>query len=73
MTQGIIDFGTLSPLNVYLVLALNGLFTGLGSALGIYIANNHLIKRGQQLSKRIKNKIFNSSKENSDTIERGQS
>lgn len=44
---------TLSPL-VYIALAINGLFTGLGSALGSYLATKHLIKGLEKLTKKIK-------------------
>jgi hypothetical protein len=57
MTLGVIDFGTLSPLSVYVALAITGLFTGLGSSLGIYIMQTHIIKKSQQLSKKIKRKL----------------
>lgn len=47
----------LSSLNVYLVLAVNGLFCGLGSSIGTYIAQKHLIGIPNKLKKRIKKKI----------------
>lgn len=44
---------TLSPA-VYVALALNGIFTGLGSALGSYFANKHIIDKIKKLSKRVR-------------------
>jgi len=44
----------LSTWNVYIGLAISGIFSGLGTALGIYFAQRHFIKRGEKLMKRIK-------------------
>lgn len=46
---------TLTP-NLYFALALNGLFTGLGSALGSYLATKGIIERITKLTERIKGK-----------------
>ena len=54
MAIGVIDLGNLSSFNVYLALALNGIFTGLGVAIGSYLANKHIIERGQKIVKKIK-------------------
>lgn len=35
----------ISKLDVYVGLAISGLFTGLGAALGAYLANNQIVKR----------------------------
>ena len=40
----------------YFGLILTGLFTGLGSAIGNYFANKHLIERVEKLNKKIKRK-----------------
>jgi len=39
---------------VYLALALNGLFSGLGSALGSYLATKGLIEKTKQLFDKLK-------------------
>lgn len=39
--------------SVYFALALNGLFTGLGSAIGSYLANKGIIERTNQLLKKL--------------------
>lgn len=44
---------TLSP-SVYLALALNGLFTGIGSAIGAYLANKHVIERSKKIIEELK-------------------
>jgi hypothetical protein len=46
----------LSTFDVYIGLAINGVFTGLGSALGSYIATKHILERMEKLSKRIRRK-----------------
>lgn len=45
---------SLDSLNVYLLLAVNGIFTGCGCALGTYIAQKHLIVIPKKIKKRIK-------------------
>jgi hypothetical protein len=42
-------------MNEYLQLLVNGLFTGLGSALGTYLAARLFIQHIERLEKRIKN------------------
>lgn len=37
--------------NTYWAIAVNGIFTGLGVALGTYIANAHIIERVKQIRK----------------------
>lgn len=43
--------------NVYIAIIINGIFTGLGVALGTYFANNHIVKKTELLIKKIKNKL----------------
>jgi hypothetical protein len=45
--------------NVYIVIIINGIFTGLGVALGTYFANNHIVKKMELLFKKIKKKLRN--------------
>lgn len=45
---------TISSFNIYLALALNGLATGLGSAIGTYLAQKHLIEGSKKLLSKIK-------------------
>ena len=47
---------TLDSLSPFLLLAVNGIFTGLGAALGSWIANKGIIHRTQKLMKHIKKK-----------------
>lgn len=54
MTLGVIDLGTLSHLNVYLGIILNALFGGLGTGIGIYVANKHIIGNSQKLINKLK-------------------
>ncbi|MFA6190655.1 MAG: hypothetical protein WC711_04085 [Candidatus Staskawiczbacteria bacterium] len=39
----------LANINIYVALAVNGIFTGLGVAIGTYFAQNHVIGRLQKL------------------------
>jgi hypothetical protein len=48
-----------SKVDVYMLIILNGIFTGLGVSIGAYFANNHLIKKVEKLHKRIKRKGIN--------------
>lgn len=45
----------LSP-SIYIALALNGIFTGLGSALGSYLATKHLIEGTKKLLNKVRGK-----------------
>jgi len=47
----------LSAFQVYVALAINGIFTGIGVALGTYIAQNHIIESSKRISKKIKGRI----------------
>lgn len=47
----------LSAMDVYVALAFNGIFTGIGVAIGTYIAQRHMIDKSQQLLDKLKNKI----------------
>lgn len=42
----------LQPFNIYIGLAIVGIFTGLGNALGQYIVNKHIIKKIEAIKKR---------------------
>ena len=44
----------ISKFDVYVGLALNGIFSGLGCAIGNYFANTHIIKRSQKLINKIR-------------------
>lgn len=52
---------SITKLDVYLGLAVGGLFTGLGAALGTYLANKHVIDGTKKLIDKMKgkNKINN--------------
>jgi hypothetical protein len=50
-------FENLSAMQVYIALAINGIFTGLGVAIGTYIAQNHIIESSKKLSSKIKGRI----------------
>jgi predicted hydrocarbon binding protein len=57
------DIIQLSNFNIYLGLAITGIFTGLGSAIGSYLANAHLIKRGEKISSKFKSLFKNKQSE----------
>lgn len=44
----------INSFNIYLLLILNGIFTGLGVAIGTYFAQSHIIKKGEALVKHIR-------------------
>lgn len=44
----------ISKLDVYIVIIINAIFTGLGTALGTYIAQNHLIESMRKIFRRKK-------------------
>ena len=44
----------LDNFNVYFGIVINAIFTGLGVAIGTYLANNHIIKHGKKMFKRVK-------------------
>ncbi len=50
---------SISKVDVYMGLAISGLFSGLGAALGSYFANKHVIERGRRIVKRIKRTFRN--------------
>jgi hypothetical protein len=43
----------ISKIDIYLGLAITGVFSGLGSAVGNYFANQHLIKGTKKLMRRL--------------------
>lgn len=51
-----VDIITLSNFSVYAGFAIQGLFTGLGAAIGSYIAMNHIIGKSRKLFKRLRKK-----------------
>lgn len=51
------DIIQLQSFNVYIGLAITGLCTGLGSAIGGYLANKHLIQGSENIANKIKNKM----------------
>jgi len=44
----------LDNFNIYFGIVINAIFTGLGVAIGTYLADNHIIKRGKKIIKRFK-------------------
>ena len=44
----------LSKFDIYIALAFNGLATGLGSAVGTYLANKHLIEGSKKILNKVK-------------------
>lgn len=46
----------LSKVDIYIGLMLNGLFTGLGAAIGTYLANHHIIDKSKSMLNRIRRK-----------------
>lgn len=45
----------LSTTSIYLGFILNGLFTGLGAAIGTYMAQEHIIQKAKSLLSKIRN------------------
>jgi len=42
---------TLTPITILLGLAINGVFTGIGVAVGTWIANKHIVSRMENINK----------------------
>lgn len=55
--NGVIMLESLTKFDVYFVIVLNGLFTGIGVTLGVYLTNKHIIKRLKKIKNFIKRKI----------------
>ena len=54
--MGIIAF-EMSNVELYVSMAIGGIFTGIGITIGTYIANNHLIKKTENSFKKLKNRL----------------
>lgn len=54
--------------NLLLGLAINGIFTGIGVAIGTYLAQNHIIKKAEQLGGKLKGDRFKRFAEELDKI-----
>ena len=50
-------FESISRIDVYVGIALNGVFAGLGASLGSYLANKHLIERSKKIIRRLRGEI----------------
>jgi len=48
---------TLQNWDVYTGLAINGLFTGLGAAVGTYLSQTHIIKNAEKVRRKIRKAI----------------
>jgi hypothetical protein len=46
-----------SPLHLYIGMAISGIFTGTGVAIGTYIANRYIISHSQMVEKKFETKI----------------
>ena len=55
MGLGMIE--SISKLDVYLALAINGIATGMGSAIGTYLANKHVIEGSKSILNRVRSKF----------------
>lgn len=53
----IMVFSDFSTLNIYAALAVNGIFTGLGTAIGSYLATKHILKKTERLVRKIRGSI----------------
>jgi hypothetical protein len=47
----------ISAMQVYIALAINGIFTGLGVAIGTYLAQKYFIERPKKFAERIRNRF----------------
>ena len=45
---------SISKIDVYIGLAINGAATGLGSAIGAYLANKHIIEKSQAIINKLR-------------------
>lgn len=53
----------LTTINIFVGLAFNGLFTGIGTALGVYFANKHIIQGSGKIINMVRGKNGNKTKE----------
>lgn len=44
-------------INVYVALAINGIFSGIGAATGTYIAQAHIIRGARRVVRRLRRKV----------------
>ena len=51
------QLGGISPLNLYIGLAISGIFTGIGVAVGTYIAEKYILNKTKKLIKALEDKI----------------
>ena len=58
----------ISSTNLLLGLAINGIFTGIGVAIGTWVANRHIITRAEKLGGKLKGERFKRFAEELDKI-----
>ncbi|MDD3284268.1 MAG: hypothetical protein PHZ07_01605 [Patescibacteria group bacterium] len=49
----------ISPLSLYIGMAISGIFTGIGVALGTYIANKYILEKTKKIAKALEDKLSN--------------
>jgi hypothetical protein len=48
---------SVSPMHLYIGMAISGIFTGIGVAIGTYIANRYIITHSQKVEKQFEERI----------------
>lgn len=59
----------ISPINLYIGMAISGIFSGIGVAVGTYIANKYVLTKTKKLVKALESKIKKGDQEESDSLE----
>lgn len=49
----------ISPLSLYIGMAISGIFTGIGVAVGTYIANKYILEKTKKIAKALEAKLGN--------------
>ena len=47
----------ISPLSLYIGMAISGIFTGIGVAVGTYIANKYILEKTKKIAKALEAKL----------------
>ena len=56
----------INPINLYIGMAISGVFTGIGVAVGTYIAEKYILNKTKKLIKALEEKMLEKEKKGSD-------
>jgi hypothetical protein len=52
------QIGGISPINLYIGMAISGIFTGIGVAVGTYIAEKYILSKTKKIIKALENRLI---------------